>query len=97
MLYLAALSSCSGGESATTQPLVTQVLAPQIQLGSGAMKQVIGPEGGSITTTDAPGHRYALTLSPGWKAESTEVAITALAAIGNLPVGSTLLAGATMP
>jgi hypothetical protein len=175
MLYLAALSSCSGGESATTQPPVTPVptsiqlsvtsvslrmaesrqltativdqqnrpmsgqamtwsssdtmkvtvdaaglvrgvrsgtasvtvssglltasasgtvLAPQVQLASGTVEKTIGPEGGSISTTDAGGKRYTLTLNAGWSVESTKVTIAPLAAIENLPLGSKLLAGA---
>jgi len=87
----ATVTATSGSLTATSSG---SVLAPQVQLASSVVKQIIGPEGGSIRTTDAGGRSYTLTLPAGWKPESTEVTIQALTAIENLPAGSTLLAGA---
>src|SRR5688500_7314858 len=70
------------------------VTAPRAQLEVGARASGrVGPKGGTITAT-AGGKRYVLTIPAGALRDSTDVSVTPITSMENLPVGATLLAGA---
>ena len=87
----ATLTASLGQRSGTTAITVT---APRVQSDAGARASArVGPDGGTITTT-AGGKRYVLTIPRGALRDSTDISLTPLTSVENLPTGTTLLAGA---
>ncbi|MDH3685816.1 MAG: Ig-like domain-containing protein [Myxococcales bacterium] len=73
--------------TATRAPAVTVELEAESRAAT-----TLGPDGGSVSATGADGTLYTLVLPEGALAIETEIAITPVAAIADLPVGT--LAGA---
>jgi hypothetical protein len=60
---------------------------------TGAVKQIIGPEGGTLKLTDAKGVNYTFTVPPGALDYELEITMTPIASIDSWPLDGKMLGG----
>jgi hypothetical protein len=77
-----------GGSSETPGPTVTPLLDTERET-----SEVVGPEGGAVSMTAADGTEYMLTLPADALLEETEISLTPILGIDDLPMSGGLVAG----
>jgi hypothetical protein len=91
LLALTLTAACGGGGSAGGEPAATSPLGLDA---ARSVTQTVGRAGGTLSTTGADGSVYTLTVPPRALRSATSITLAPIAAIGDLPTGVTLTAGA---
>ena len=86
LTILSTALGCSAEGGSDEGPFVSPVLDP-----ASVQSAVVGPEGGSVRATSADGTVYTLTIPSDALAEETEISLTPIRAIDDLPMSGGLI------